>query len=367
MKNLISKISVSIGLFLLLSTAAYANNGLENGDVSVIRCTAKDGEVNFSLFLQSMVNNDSFYDSIIEPFNDILSRNSCHANDILTLVRQLDRIRSQIREKSFQCETEDIPQLKKAYVQNAAEIYYVRNVFDGGLALRLPFNLLKNKEVNEKLVADRDKLFTDMKQKYFKKDVFTEAEFLGFFLNLESKYSSRIQDYAYCEGGQWATVSQKWREFQNFITNDFGGLRSAYNGIARESERFSTEVKRTNTVQMFTDEGSFTNFVQSFGSIKLDEEPTAPVLQRLKTDRVVDRQDFLNIQFQAVEERSTKKLETEMLTNFYSQYAVSGDGTEAIVASLNNLSQIIEESYSDIDTLVDGSDKINSRQCTVTQ
>jgi hypothetical protein len=102
-------------------------------------------------FLQSTIWSDSFAEGIVEPWDDVLVRNSCHAYDILGLVQKRDKIRQQLRDALLTCRNEKVPQLKAAYYKTSVEIYYARNIVRGLVV---------------KTYADLNALHVDMTEKY---------------------------------------------------------------------------------------------------------------------------------------------------------------------------------------------------------
>ncbi len=373
MKNL----TISLIFFILFSSTGYAE------DEPIMRCAAKGG-FEFTLFLDSVIWNDSLMEGVIEPWNDVLNRNQCQSQDIIGLVDYQDSIRSDIRKAFLNCENEKLPQLKAAYHKITAEIYYVRHVIDGGLLLSLPYNIVKTRIYDNQLTVDRNLIYREMKEKYVKEGMFTERELDDFFLNIEIKYQNRKENYIRCESSSWEGVEKKWKEFDKHFTEDYGGLKQAGEGIARESKELGKEISSIKTVELFTTDDSFVDFMGSFVAAQVNGMPPKKGLTELYAgakenapDNPFDsdvpsptQSELFNAMILQEHDFEIDKMETEMRAHFSVLYGNSSEGIEMFVNELdgrsndsNGLLEIIDESFPKLKLMLDGTDTMNSRQC----
>jgi len=373
MKNL----TISLIFFILFSSTGYAE------DEPIMRCAAKGG-FEFTLFLDSVIWNDSLMEGVIEPWNDVLNRNQCHSQDIIGLVDHQDSIRSDIRKAFLNCENEKLPQMKSAYHKITAEIYYVRHVIDGGLLLSLPYNIVKTRVYDNQLTVDRNLIYREMKEKYVKEGMFTERELDDFFLNIEIKYQDRKESYIRCESSSWEGVEKKWKEFGKYFTEDYGGLKQAGEGIARESKELGNEISSIKTVELFTTDDSFVDFIGSFVSAQVNGMPPKKGLTELYAKGKKDMMDnpfdsdvpsptqseLFNAMILQEHDFEIDKMETEMRAHFSVLYGNSSEGIEMFMNELdgrsndsNGLLEIIDESFPKLKLILDGTDTMNSRQC----
>lgn len=375
---------------MLLSSVVYAadisNADVrdEDGEISALRCAAKGG-FEFGLFLDSVIWNDNFSEGIIEPWNDILNRNQCQSMDIIGLVDAQDGIRSNIRKAFLSCENEKLPQLKSAYNKTTAEIYYVRHLIDGAFLLSLPFNIVQTRLYDDTIELDRNILYRDMKKKYVREGMFTEKEFDDFFINIEIKYQDRKKNYIVCNSGNWEQVEKKWKEFDKHFTEDYGGLKQAGEGISNQAKQLAETVETIKTVELFTTDDSFTDYIGSFIGAQINGLPPKKGITELYDafkDNLPDnplnssapaptQSELYNAILIQDHDFDTEKMETEMMAHFSVLYGNSSEGIEIFVNELdgrtndtNGLIEILNESLPELKTMLDGAKTINSRQCS---
>lgn len=199
-------------------TDQFLGDGLSLG-----RCIYK-GNIDFILFLQTLIYSDGFVEGVFEPFRDIFSRNQCQSSDVMNLIKQRDKIRDSIRDSFLSCRNERIPLLRRAYTLVNAEIFYVRHVVEGVLSLALPFDLLNTLmlQSDESLYSNDDELYKTMKERYVS-EILPEDDFDVFYKGLRAQYSERKKQYLSCENGSFKSVAEKFNEF----IDDLGGFSSA--------------------------------------------------------------------------------------------------------------------------------------------
>lgn len=334
-------------------------------ELSLARCIAK-GNIDFILFMQSIIYSDGFYEGIIEPFNDVLIRNQCHGNDVIGLIKQRDKIRDSIRKSFLTCSNDRIPNLKKAYSKVNAEIYYVRHIVDGGIVLALPFELLSTRMLQdpESLFVPRKVIYDEMKTKYVDSGIFEINAFNTMFNNLETKYKKRKESYVVCEGGAWDGVSEKWAEFLDTAGGITPALSSAKNKIAGRAEKIGEAI---------TDIG-FESYLK--GVIKLnvnDQTPAAGFgeilgeLNDLASGPVFVPTTYSQVSTNLGKEEFKFNIESirlELDSKFSVLYKDASDSyIEIMLEELKNLDKTILGSLDVMDQVLNCVNTMNSRQC----
>lgn len=371
------------------SDAANVDVQDENGNISVLRCAEKGG-LDFGAFLDAVIWNDG-REGVVEPWNDVFYRNQCHTNDIIQLINHQDGIRSEIRKAFLSCETEKLPNMKKAYSKITAEIFYVRHIVDGGVVLDLPFDILQTRAFAEALVTDRNKIYSLMKDRFVKKDFFEADEFDDFFTHLEIKYNDRKNTYIQCPSGTWQEVADKWQETVKFFTEDYGGLKDAAAGIAAEADELKDEFTSIKTIELFTTKESFSDYLGSFVETSVNglppKEGFSDILDALKENApnvplpgdeeskesmpAPNQEEFMNALSFSEQGFKTDVMRAELMANFAGLYGTSSEGMEEFINQLDGRSsketegliEIIDGTFKPLNAVLAGTKTINDRQC----
>ncbi|MDD3862176.1 MAG: hypothetical protein PHP74_04815, partial [Candidatus Gracilibacteria bacterium] len=199
----------------------------QSGNLNIGKCM-KQGGRDFIAFLHASLISDTFIESIVEPWNDVLFRNDCHSFDIYGLVMQQDKIRKQIRDAFLTCRNEKIPKLKEAYYKTTVEIAFARNVVTG---------------FPKKQYKDMDILLAGMNGKYVDK-WFTKEQFAIFGNELKVRYADRVSAYVdKCDQGSWAEVARKFEEFNDQVIK--GGFVEDLKKGVLELERKAKDVEKS--------------------------------------------------------------------------------------------------------------------------
>ena len=237
--------------------ASAARETVFDGKISLVSCVQKGG-LDFTLFLNALIFNEKFWEEMYEPWKDVFYSNQCHAIDLLGLLDQESAVRSAIRKAFLTCKTEDLPKLKRDYDEILGEIYYVRHVIDRKAVFSTPFGLLKNNPTMVEI--PKSKLRQQMSAKYQAKDKKEEAkgkmskdEFNIYFDGLEIKYNERKKEWLDCPNAAWSDVVEKWDEFYKWLTEDFGGAKSAYEDVAAQAEHSWSEFEGMFTKEFWSE------------------------------------------------------------------------------------------------------------------
>lgn len=355
----------SIGIF-----AADDNTYLDpyiDGNLSIGRCISK-GNIDFVLFLNA-VSNFQGYTEAYEIIFDVLKKNQCQAGDINSLLKQRDKLRGRIRDAFLLCQNEKIPALKTGFYTVTAEIYYVRNVVQGKVILNLPYDLLTTRmaEDPDSLFYPRDKLYSEMYDKYVNSGKFEKLEFDILFDKLETKYGQRKEDYVICGNSSWDIVAEKWAEFIETAGGVGPAADNFEDAVGGRAEKISEAAR---------DEG-FTEYITGIAQLNVNNlEPEAGFSEIF--DRLADsvpaydtpgtstptQDSFLSALIAEGKRYDTLAMKQQMLSNFSSLYKDSGDASiEVFVLEIEKLNQVIKNSYRPLEAIVSCAFKMNLRQC----
>lgn len=362
-----------------LNSASAANIDAVNsdGDISVLRCGA-DGVLGFESFLDAVLWNDKLDQGVMEPIADIFERNQCHSNDVIGLIKQQDQIRSQIRRAFLTCNSQEIERLRVAYHKLSAEIYYVRNIVNGELALSLPFQIL-NSGNSERVEKSRDDLYEEMAARYGQESFFGIEALNNLFLSLEVKYKDRKKTYINCDTGSWEKVAERWNDFKNNFSDQYGDLQTAYGRTKGAAKSLSDQVS---TIELFSgDQSSFGEYVGSFISSQINgiepEKGIEEIANKLGEQipefesTPLSHSDLINeLSFEG-QRYDVDKIEAEMKGFFDVRYGTGSESTAVFINQLDGrdsqevvgLLESLDRGISEISRLDSGLNDVNLRQC----
>lgn len=371
-----------LGLSLIFTLTANAETPSSaetdvGGNISLIRCINKGG-LDFSLFWDAVIYNDSFREGIIEPWKDIFNRNQCQTNDIIGLINQQDDIRSAIRNAFLTCDTEDLPRLKKRFHKITAEIYYVRHVIDSELALSLPYDVLTTRQISASLFRDRAVIFQEMRDKYVNGGILSAAELNSLFSELENKYAGRIGTldepgpYLVCSRGSWQEVSEKWKEFQRFFTEEYGGFKEAGQTLNARANELQKDFSKIKILDLIHGDISFKDYAASFVALSLNNmeakegfsEIKAAINKDLPTYSAPSQAEIFSGLSTTSAKYDIEKMKKEMSANYWVLYRDIGDSTiELFLNEIEKMDKTIVETYPDMNNILEGAKVMNFRQC----
>lgn len=374
---------VLIGLMLITANASAQEGEADettsdvatevDGDQSLLRCAVK-GEYDFSNFLDAVIFSDGFFEGVIEPWIDVVSRNRCQAVDVQKLVRQQDKVREAVRAAYLNCDAEKIPALEKRHHQLTAEIYYVRHIVDSDAVANLPDDFMREKSMRALIITDRDKLYKDMKERYVSADFLSQEDFDELFLRLETKYTDRVDSYILCEEGVWQEVEKRWDSFKKYYTDDLGGIVEFGEVIGKKGELLGREIEKTELVQLLTTDKGIEEYLGSFvegnlNAIGFEEtllEDLEAIGRNLEGSDLAP-QDVLEVYSSSVRKHDILSMEAEMRAYYKVLYGEASDGSvKLFMEGLNEpdgLKPTIEDGFPLIDRLIQGTEIINDRQC----
>lgn len=333
-----------------------------NGNLNIANCFKK-GSAGFMTFLDSVIWSDDFVDSLIEPWKDVLVRNTCQAFDILGLIQQRDKLREQIRSAYLTCRNEKIPQLKTAYYKSIVEITYVRSIVMGGWIKKTlaPIATVR-KNLSDKFV-DTEKWFTP-------------SEFDIFWNELELRYAEAKSQYIdQCQMTSWNGVLKKLTAFYEYV------LKGGFVDDAKKDWNKSVGSRAAKINQAWTDmtdwENGFSDmfqvnvnngsasdfwnkFTKSFSDVNVFD-PANP----FNANSVGTTEEAFQTQERADYSQRQTVLYNTLSTRFYSLYIKGGDTmTEQFMTQANALNDNITGSFSTLENLQKKAESINARQCS---
>lgn len=360
MKKFLTAILVS---FLALSIPVSALGTPRPNTVG--QCIAK-GNLDFILFLKASTLKDGFYESIIEPWEDVLMRNKCQSSDIMSLTNQQDKVRSQIRDAFLTCNTQKIPNLKIAFNKYNMEIYYVRHVVDGKVIASLPYELLSTRmlENPNKLIYPKEKLYAEMVDKYVTPNLISKKDFDQFFNLIETKYKDRKNTYISCENDSFDRVSQKFKEFINTI----GGITPAWD-FANKQIGGAAEKLREAVADL-----SIKSFISGLVQFNFNKLPYKAGFEEISRNinkyipgvstNAPTQSTMLQALTSADKTYELAKERTAIATDFEATYKETSDFTVELLANeLKDFNKTLQDSFPAMDTLLTCSKVMESRQC----
>jgi len=379
-KNYMIKKTTKIAIFFLaglliintFGSLAYAapttqeTDGVydQNGNLKIGECI-KRGGIDFKAFLAASLWSDSFLESIVEPWKDVLVRNACHAFDMYGLVQQRDKLRKQIRDAFLTCRNEKVPKLKKAYYKTVVEIGFARNIVKVSKASRVP--------------QDMDKLLTQLEGKYVGQyHWFNKDEFSVFKNVLKVIYQDRISDYIdTCDQGSWAAVLKKFKEFHETVIQ--GGFVDDIKKAGAEIKRKAQKVKES-----FGDAASWEEWGKGLLQVNLNgtpctiEDPSGcgdfwkEFTGEFNENNPFNSTNFPTTSLGVYETRKwsdlgirSKALKDEMSSRFQMLYGVATDAAlDNFIKASVDLNTSIKDSFKPLNGIKECLKTINKRQCS---
>lgn len=327
----------------------------ENGNLRIGKCIEKGGW-EFTAFLQATVWSDSFVESIIEPWRDVLKRNTCHAYDILGLVQQRDKLRKRIRDAFLTCRHDQIADLKIAYYKTVVEIFFARNVIYAGW-------------ITPQL-ADMDTLEAQLKSKYVDDyHWFTPEVFETFVNELQLRYVDRRRAYVNeCEMTSWADAWQKMKDFYEYVLK--GGF---VDDIKKEGAKLKRRADKIE--QAFGDAGSWEEWAKGLVQVNINNQSPGDFWDEFKSE-FNENNPFTKTNFPSTTEGvfETRRwsdlilrqqtLKNEMSSRFQMLYGTAADSNLILfLDTVDSLDQTIIDSFVPLNQIKDCTKNIHKKQC----
>lgn len=333
-------------------------------NLSVAKCIAK-GNMDFVSFLKAVTLSDGIYESLFEPFNDVLMRNQCQANDAAGLIHQRDKLRTYIRDAFMTCTMEKLPSYRLAFYKTNAEIYYVRHVVSDGVVLSTPYDLLSTRhdEDPELLYTPSETLYSEIKSKYVGSGKIPEGEFDLFFNTLEIKYKDRKVNYIKCENSSWKVVEEKWAEFMESVGGIAPAVEEAKDDLGGRAEKLweaSTDFTYNDfligtikaTINRQGIKPGLTEIANEFGK-NLPNFEGSPTQEEIFNAVGTSNKAFDILTMQAT-----------LQAQFEAEYKeVSDSVVQSFVEELNALNDILKKSLTPLDKVLSCTKDLNSKQC----
>ncbi|MBL4694686.1 hypothetical protein JKY72_04930 [Candidatus Gracilibacteria bacterium] len=333
--------------------------------LSLGRCIAK-GNIDFGVFLRSSIFVDGLAEGLYEPWVDVLARNQCQSGDVLSLMKQRDKIKKIIRESFLTCNNQNIPALRAAFYKISAEIYYVRHVVDGTIVASLPYGL------NTRLLEDEKALFTDhsvleanIREKYMGTDYIPEADFGNFMKLMQVKYKNRSKSYVVCESSDWDVVQEKWEEF----IDSSAGVAPAWEDLEKSVSNRAAKIEQAASSYKDFFSGLVTLNVNNLAPSDAFEEILSEYKNIVGDDGVeievaISQKDFLNAFTRAEKRQDLDGKRQQFVARYEALYKNTGnDAIKNFVEGLEQFDATLKASLKPIGAVEQCSDTVNARQC----
>lgn len=289
-----------------------------------------------------------------ENWVDIFARNACQRDDIMSLQDQLEKLRQQIREKIYTCNDEGLDDLTAAEGRLQMELMYVRLVVDSDTerATGEPHDILKRNRV--RIYRELYEDFVDSRK------LFGESYFNEIFLQLESKYRERLQDYLVCSDPTWEELSQKWNTFVDHAA----GITPAWDRLEQGA---LTQWKRVKDAPA----ERTGNFLGGFLDIKLNglqpKQSLQDIIQKFQENAPGGAASYLDVLAQADAERFRYRFEEDAVKRLARYEALyrhgSDDATRSFVERMALLNTVLKESFPLLENLHQCVADVAAKQC----
>jgi len=379
-----------------LAPINMANAAAGGDDMRVINCLKGDVSARikgFGNFILDQVSFDGLIGDIVDPWQDAIFTNECHAYDLFALVDRRDQLESAIRNSYLTCKFSDLEVQQKMYNRTIAEIYYVRNIINRYKYFSLP-SFVKKDAYDEAVAmnpADFSLKIKDAFMKKFKKRFLDDKgkpdqkQLDQLFFDLTGKYAKRAPTYIVCPENPLRKVWEKIKEFKAYFVD--GGLgeklkdtwkttvgTSVKNIItygklfaspAAWLSHISIDVNDVDIVGLISEDQSIVDATEEELKKKFGEE-SFQIESQLKpfTDDKKDNGAPTNSRFS---ELLNTVDANQKMANFMAksgarsevEYLFSDANGMVFIDELNRMDQAIVDSYAALDAVNSCSDKVN--------
>ncbi|MBA4336963.1 hypothetical protein C0416_04305 [bacterium] len=340
MKNKITQKgkSIILALTIVLQLAVAPNTASAQTDISINTSCFTEWDT----FISSTISITDFK----EYWKDIFKRynqNTCYYADINTLLKQIDKTRSQLRTAILGCKDQQVKPLKAKYYELEIELKYLRNF--------VSFADKKGTLISE------EKVYKELKKKYVDEDfMFTEEAFKKLFDKYKTKYKSRLSStYSKCQDVSIKKLVDRW----NKLVQTVKGIQADAKSIKEDFD------KAINTPP--TGMRGFIGDIKTFRleSIAPIKTPTEILNEKTKETGAEPTIDQLQVSISETSQKYSEQIQQTSLTAEYE--ALYKNGGDAIAISyekiLIDLNKVIEDSYKPLEDLKQCAKKSADRQC----
>lgn len=288
------------------------------------------------------------YDDFSEYWKDIFVRynaNICHYQDIDSLLNRISGIREQIRKAFYVCANTD--SMKKTYYELEAELFFLRKY-------------IKTDYSSFVVVADQKVI--DELRSYFviNKGFLSDSEITDLFAKFKTKYAPRIIAYKQCTDPTWQSLVDKWNEFKSSA----GGITPALNSAKQSVEKKWDRMKNTSMNLGRDFWGGFVDaringlepkegWNQILDTLKKNSPSGGVTFQALTATKTIADQSY-----------DSEKQEETYLAEYQTLYMETSDEfTKDIVAKLNMLNSIVQDTWQYQNQTIQCVKGINNKQC----
>lgn len=183
---------LAVAMLFIMTGSAFAQGlGNNSGSGAQLFCTRDYGN-----FITNGIDFDG--EGFVDYWRDIIiiyNTNYCQYADIESLLNRIDKIRKQLRQAFYVCDTSTTNRLKQQYYQLSAELYYLRHFVETANSVNPK---LSDKEKAQK-VARRSEIRAEFLQRFVTdKGYFTTTEGKAIYLKISQKYAGKEDAYKNC-------------------------------------------------------------------------------------------------------------------------------------------------------------------------
>jgi len=321
---------------VIISNIAFTTNYVKSQSLSKMAC-----ERDWLTFISTIIS----YNDFMEVWRDVFERypkNVCYYTDIANLQKQMESARTNLRKTISLCGS-NIVNLKTAYYELEAELYFLRNFVD-----------ISQSEIKQKPAKN---LYEELKRNFaFEKEYFSEAKAKELFDKFAAKYKDRVtQTYKKCVDPDMQQLILKWDRLVKTIKE----MGSKTEKMAEEwNKAINAPINRTDIAN--------NSFLETrINNLPLKQAPDAVYKELMKASGGTPTIDVYQQSLAKVDETYSKKVDVVSTTAEYDAlYKKSSDDIALdFETKLKELNTIIKDSYKPIESLTECIKKTGSRQC----
>jgi hypothetical protein len=299
-------------------------------------------------------------------FKDFFTMSTCQVNDVLELYDELDAIKDQFKGAASNCE--DTSAYKMDYHRILMEVYFIRNV------QRRDPGVTREKDA-EKIVENKEIILEGLKEEMHQLFVIeevrvTEPTFEDYFRVWSGKYGDVIGEYARCEEGAWAELTETWTSFVDTIKSLKIDAPDT-SGVVPFKDRFTGSVPTKEEMK-----DMFVNPVRDvIGGYKVIEEDAETAVQEnlgpppTLGDAVQEAKTFDSVLDLLVTNEEEYDVEENAELRMAGYAMLYGQGGAQITSNLQEYIQGVSEvvngmSTTDLPKMQEAVEKVSDKQCS---
>ena len=298
-------------------------------------------------------------------FKDFFTLSTCQVNDVLELYDELDAVRDQFRGAASNCE--ETTSYKEDYHRILMEVYFIRNVQKRDPGVTREEDVKRINQTKDVILDDLEK---KMRQVFvLDEERVGETTFETYFGVWKEKYYDVIGEYARCEEGAWAELTETWHDFVDTMkslkidapdTSNVTPFKDRFSGTVPSKEELAEAIV-----------APFRDTIGSWKVVKEDQEMvTQEVLGPNPTfgDAIAEAFSIEGVLDALVEQQEGYDVSKNGIHRMQKYAMLYGQGGAQITTSLqgivNNIIDIIDSmSNTDLPQMKEKLKKVSDKQC----